>query len=114
MNKKMKKLIVWDLFGGGCNSVAKAIDNGMYEIYTFDVVPKKSNDYKSPNYHYYELDLACGMKKLDGSIHKVNGFENIVELFKSLNIPKPDIIVSSTLCQSFSNVLSLVGGGTCF
>jgi hypothetical protein len=60
------------------------------------------------------LDLACGMKKIDGSVHKVNGFTDIVKLFKSLKVPKPDIITSSTLCQSFSNVLSLVGGGTCF
>jgi len=112
--KTNKKMVVWDLFGGGCNSVAKAIDNGDYEIYTFDVVPKKDNDYKSKNYHYYELDLACGMVKNDNTIHKVNGFGDICVLFEELHLPKPDIIVSSTLCQSFSNVLSLVGGGTCF
>lgn len=108
------KLVVWDLFGGGCNSVSNAINNGNYEIFTFDVVPENLNEYKGNNYKYFNLDLSCGLKMLDGKIHRVNGFINIIKLFESLNIPSPDIIVSSTLCQSFSNVLSLVGGGTCF
>lgn len=109
----MTKKVIWDLFGGGNNSVAKAIDNGEYDIYTFDVVPKKLNNHKSENYHYFELDLSCGLK-IQNKKHLVNGFSNIIDLFESLNLPKPDIIVSSPLCQSFSNVLSLVGGGTCF
>jgi len=36
------------------------------------------------------------------------------EFQKQNNIPNPDIIVSSTLCQSFSCVLNMKGGGTCF
>lgn len=110
-----KKIVVWDLFGGGQNSVASAIlENPDYEIYTFDVVPNEKNSFKHSNYHYYNLDLAAGMVMPNGKRHKVMGNLNIVNLFKKLNIPKPDIIVSSTLCQSFSNVLSMVGGGTCF
>ncbi|MGL4951303.1 MAG: hypothetical protein ACRC4M_05795, partial [Mycoplasma sp.] len=109
----MKKQIIWDLFGGGCNSIANALDLEKYELYTFDVVPTKLNNFKHKNYYYYELDLAVGMN-FKNKTHTVNGFDNIIDLFKSLNLPQPDIITSSTLCQSFSNVLSLVGGGTCF
>lgn len=109
-----KKIIVWDLFGGGCNSVANAIDKGEYEIHTFDVVPQIQNIYKSENYTYHNLDLAVELKLPNGEIHTVDGFSDIVELFKTLELPKPDIIVSSTLCQSFSQVLSMTGGGTCF
>lgn len=36
------KLIIWDLFGGGCNSISRAINkyglNNEYFVYTFDVV----------------------------------------------------------------------------
>ena len=32
------KIVVWDLFGGGQNSVYEALkDNSVYDIYTFDV-----------------------------------------------------------------------------
>lgn len=116
MNKK--KMVVWDLFGGGQNSVPAGLLSGEnqdnYIVHTFDVVPTEMNDFKHKNYIYHELDLAAGMIKIDGKKHKVNGSTDIVKIFKSLNLPHPDIIVSSTLCQSFSNVLSMVGGGTCF
>ncbi|MCU9936612.1 hypothetical protein NWP96_05935 [Mycoplasmopsis cynos] len=37
------KIIVWDLFGGGQNSVYQAIgDNPLFEIYTFDLYPKNT------------------------------------------------------------------------
>lgn len=87
------KIVIWDLFGGGQNSVYNAIGkNGdsNYDIYTFDVTEPTRDK-------HYKLDLSQ---------------DNIVEIFK--NFPKPDIIVSSTLCQSFSCVLNMKGGGTCF
>ncbi len=92
MTMKNKKIVVWDLFGGGQNSVYNAIgkNTNIYDIYTFDVTePTRKNHIK--------LDLSQ---------------DNIVEIFKQF--PKPDIIVSSTLCQSFSCVLNMKGGGTCF
>ncbi|WP_199267018.1 C5 methylase (MAV1virus-like) protein [Mycoplasma sp. NEAQ87857] len=90
----MKKLVVWDLFGGGQNSVYNGLkENDLlkyFDVYTFDVTePTREKHYK--------LDLSQ---------------DNIVEIFKKY--PKPDIIVSSTLCQSFSCVLNMKGGGTCF
>lgn len=89
-----KKIIVWDLFGGGQNSVYNGLRNSKkfknFEIYTFDVTkPTRKNHIK--------IDLAQ---------------PDIVE--KMRKFPRPDIIVSSPLCQSFSCVLNMKGGGTCF
>jgi hypothetical protein len=94
MDYKMKKIIVWDLFGGGQNSVFSSLKEKhltkKYEVYTFDITP-------STRKHHYKVDLAQ---------------DNICEVFKKY--PKPDIITSSTLCQSFSCILNMKGGGTCF
>jgi site-specific DNA-cytosine methylase len=65
-------------------------NNKKYDIYTFDVT-------KPTRPHHYKIDLAQ---------------ENIIDAMKKF--PKPDIITSSTLCQSFSSVLSMKGGGTPF
>ena len=85
------KLICWDLFGGGGNSVYKALKNNkQIEVWTFDITkPTRKN--------HLELDLSQ---------------KNIIDFFKKY--PKPDIIVASPLCQSFSSVLSMKGGGTPF
>lgn len=89
-----KKLIIWDLFGGGQNSVYKTLEEFDYldsfEVYTFDIT-------ESYHRHQYKIDLSQ---------------ENIIKVFK--NFPKPDIIVASPLCQSFSQILQMKGGGTCF
>jgi hypothetical protein len=78
-------------FWGGANSVYNALKgNPRYEIYTFDIT-------KPTRKLHFKLDLSQ---------------KNIVEKFKKY--PRPDIITSSTLCQSFSLVLSMVGGGTPF
>lgn len=101
------KIVIWDLFGGGCNSVARCIHNNklddIFEVYTFDVVETHRLSFRGqlsyPFHHYYNVDLSQ---------------DNIIEYFKQNHFPRPDIIISSTLCQSFSNVLSMTGGGTCF
>lgn len=88
------KKIIWDLFGGGQNSVYFSLkENNLlddFDIYTFDVTPPVHDK-------QFHLDLSQ---------------DNIVKIFE--NFPKPDIIVASPLCQSFSNVLNMKGGGTCF
>ena len=89
-----KKKIIWDLFGGGQNSVFLTLkDLGLlkfYDVYTFDITePIHDKQFK--------IDLAQN---------------NIIEIFSQF--PEPDIIVASPLCQSFSCVLNMKGGGTCF
>lgn len=92
--KKTNRKIVWDLFGGGQNSVYNALKKtnllNEYDIYTFDVTESTRNK-------HFKIDLSQN---------------NIIDIFKSF--PKPDIIISSTLCQSFSCVLNMKGGGTAF
>ena len=85
-------MIVWDLFGGGQNSVWKALQETTLEdsIYTFDITPKQHE-----NQHY--IDLAKEPQEL-------------IEWFKQF--PKPNLITASPLCQSFSIILSMRGGGT--
>ena len=89
-----KKKIVWDLFGGGQNSVFLTLQElnllKDYDVYTFDITePIHDKQFK--------IDLAQ---------------DNIIKIFSQF--PKPDIIVASPLCQSFSCVLNMKGGGTCF
>lgn len=89
-----KKTVIWDLFGGGQNSVYYALKSAnlldSYDIYTFDITEPMHNQ-------QFHLDLSKS---------------HIVDEFKKY--PKPDIIVASPLCQSFSCVLNMKGGGTCF
>lgn len=88
----MKKLVVWDLFGGGQHSVRNALkDESIFDIYTFDITQP--------------LDDHCISVNL-GNVNKV------LSVIKERNIPNPDIIVASPLCQSFSAILSMKNGGT--
>ena len=49
-NNFMYKKVIWDLMGGGCNSLRKALKAkhilNKYNVYTFDIV-KKSNGFKN-------------------------------------------------------------------
>ncbi|UWV85530.1 hypothetical protein NW066_02450 [Mycoplasmopsis felis] len=69
----MKKIIVWDLFGGGQNSVFNSINNDpklkeKFEVYIRDITEPTRE-------FHYKLDLAS---------------DNIVELFK--NIPNQTLL----------------------
>ncbi|MGZ9763333.1 hypothetical protein ACXYRP_03530 [Mycoplasma sp. 5912] len=109
--QSFNKKIIWDLFGGGCNSVSRAIKeynlDQYYKVYTFDVVKTHKESFRGQTDYnfqtYIDIDLSS-----DSIISDFN------KLIKENTIQKPDIILSSTLCQSFSKVLSMVGGGTCF
>ena len=87
----MKKIVVWDLFGGGQNSVYETLrENSLFDVWTFDITqPTREQHIKQ--------DLTVN---------------NIIEVLE--HYPRPDIIVASPLCQSFSQVLQMKGGGTCF
>lgn len=86
----MNKLILWDLFGGGQNSIYNTVKeyNLPIDVYTFDITePQHEKQFK--------LDLSS---------------ENVIEELKKY--PNPDIIVASPLCQSFSITTTIKGGGT--
>lgn len=105
------KIIIWDLFGGGCNSVSRAIKHfklgNNYFVYTFDVV----NTHKKSFRGQLNLDFQ---KYINLDLSDSNIIEIFLNLIEKHIIELPDIILSSTLCQSFSKVLSMTGGGTCF
>lgn len=87
----MNKIIVWDLFGGGQNSVFQSLkDDPIFDVWTFDITEQTREQ-------HIKQDLTVN---------------NIIEVLAKY--PKPDIIVASPLCQSFSCVLQMKGGGTCF
>ena len=86
----MNKLILWDLFGGGQNSIYHTVKeyNLSIEVYTFDIAePQHDKQFK--------LDLSSN---------------DVIEKLK--DYPRPDIIVASPLCQSFSIATAIKGGGT--
>ncbi|WP_322962057.1 hypothetical protein RRG51_01425 [Mycoplasmopsis cynos] len=59
------KIIVWDLFGGGQNSVYQAIgDNPLFEIYTFDLYPEKYHNKQ------YVIDLSQDISYLRSTKYK--------------------------------------------
>lgn len=107
----MKKQIIWDLFGGGCNSISRAIQNNNlqddYIVYTFDVVETHKESFRGQTDFKFQTYINIDLSSNDI-------VENLNKLITQNTIQKPDIIISSTLCQSFSKVLSIVGGGTCF
>lgn len=82
------KRVVWDLFGGGQNSVYKALkDVPGFEVWTFDVTEPTRDKHVS-------LDLAA--PNLERELSKY---------------PKPDIVAASPPCASFSNALAMKAGG---
>ena len=66
----MKKFIIWDLFGGGQNSVYLTVKefNLPFDVFTFDITEPQHNN-------QFQMDLAQ---------------DNIIECFK--HYPKPDIL----------------------
>ena len=85
------KIIVWDLFGGTQNSIYNAMKyDDRFEIITIDITePTRLSHFK---------------------INLMNYRSVAINLLRQL--PKPDIIVGSPPCDSFSSILSMKGGGT--
>ncbi|MCL7726168.1 DNA methyltransferase [Pasteurella multocida] len=95
----VKKIIIWALFdsGNGCyTKAAQAFPN--IEIYPIGIDIEKKNN------HFISLNLAdyCrifGDKKLF----------NVLD-----NMPKPDVILASPPCESFSVASAMWGGNACW
>ncbi len=87
---KDNKIVIWDLFGGSIGSLSRAIKSKKYEIYTIDILEKTI--YGKDN---IVIDLSGDIKTI------------IKELEK---LPKPNIIVGSPICTSWSRLTSVKGG----
>lgn len=90
----MKK-VIWDLFGGGQNSVYNTLKEfnllDEYDIYTFDIVTPQHSKQRV-------LNLSSDIRRVLSDLSP---------------FPKPDIILASPLCQSFSMILAMKNGGNC-
>lgn len=87
----MKDIIIYDLFGGGQNSVYESLkDTPNLKVYTFDVTEPS-----------HKLQFKCDLSNL----------MNFINCKNDNNIPDPDIIIASPLCQSFSPILQMKSGG---
>lgn len=101
---RLKKMIVWALFDSGNGSYTKAIKtlNEAKEA-NIDVYPI-GIDIEHKNSHFIELDLA-DYKRLFG--------DNT--LFDTLDkLPKPDLIIASPPCESWSNASAMIEGNACW
>lgn len=97
----MQKMIVWALFDSGNGSYTKAINTlnssgeAKIEVYPIGI------DIENKNNHFINLNLA-DYSRLFG--------DNT--LFDELDkLPKPDLIIASPPCESWSNASSMGGDG---
>lgn len=94
-----KKMVIWALFdsGNGCYAqAAKKFKN--IDIYPIGI------DIERKNSHFIELNLADYSRLFGKSV-----------LFQSLDqLPKPDVILASPPCESFSVASAMWGGNACW
>lgn len=97
----MKKIIVWSLFDSGNGSYSKVAS-------TFDFIENFSIgiDRENKNDHFINLDLS-DISRLWGK-KQDNLFNKLDEL------PKPDIILASPPCESWSNASAMNNGNACW
>lgn len=87
---------VWSLFDSGNSSYRKTIDKYFPEIKNYSIGVDKLNK----NHNFINLDLA--------DFHEIFGD---TKLFDTLNkLPKPDIILASPPCESWSVASAMKGG----
>lgn len=95
----MDKIIIWALFdsGNGCyKQASEKYDN--IEVYSVGLDIQNQND------HFINLNLAQ---------YEYGAKENI--LFKELDkLPKPDVIIASPPCESWSVASSMKNGNACW
>lgn len=95
----MRKLIIWALFDSGNGSYKKVADD-IEEIDLYAV----GLDRENKNDHFINLDLA-DYSSLFGED----------KLFKELDkLPKPDLIIASPPCESWSTASGMANGNACW
>lgn len=97
----MKKIIIWALFDSGNGCYKQAVDeyfSNEIEIYSIGI------DIENKNSHFLHLNLAD---------YSVLFGEN--KLFKVLDtLPKPDILLASPPCESWSVASAIKDGNICW
>ena len=100
----MKKMIVWALFDSGNGSYTKGVKElNEKDLCNIDVYPI-GIDIEKRNNHFINLNLA-DYSRLFG--------DNT--LFNTLDkLPKPDLIIASPPCESWSNASAMTGENACW
>lgn len=100
----MKKMIVWALFDSGNGSYTKGVKElNEKDLCNIDVYPI-GIDIEKRNNHFINLNLA-DYSRLFG--------DNT--LFNTLDkLPKPDLIIASPPCESWSNASAIPNGNACW
>lgn len=96
----MNKIIIWGLFDSGNGSYYKAAKklSDKIELYSIGL------DVENKNNHFINLNLA--------SYDRLFGED---ELFKTLDtLPKPDVIIASPPCESWSIASAMKNGNACW
>lgn len=98
--KKTSKMIVWALFDSGNGSYTKGVKKlgKDIEIYPIGI------DIENKNHHFINLNLADYSRLFGDST-----------LFDTLDkLPKPDLIIASPPCESWSNASAMDRGNACW
>ena len=100
----MKKMIVWALFDSGNGSYTKGIkDLNKKGLCNIDVYPI-GIDIEKKNNHFINLNLA--------DYGRLFGDNTLFDTLDKL--PKPDLIIASPPCESWSNASAMTGGNACW
>ena len=100
----IKKMVVWALFDSGNGSYFKGANSlnssgrANIEIYSIGM------DIENKNNHFINLDLA-DYKRLFGD----NTLFDVLD-----KLPKPDLIIASPPCESWSNASAMENGNACW
>lgn len=100
----IKKMVVWALFDSGNGSYFKGANSlnssggANIEIYSIGM------DIENKNNHFTNLDLA-DYKRLFGD----NTLFDVLD-----KLPKPDLIIASPPCESWSNASAIENGNACW
>ena len=100
----MEKMTVWALFDSGNGSYTKGVkalneDGGFnIEIYPIGIDIEHKND------HFINLNLA--------DYSRLFGDNTLFDVLDQL--PKPDLIIASPPCESWSNASAMTGGNACW
>ena len=100
----IKKMVVWALFDSGNGSYFKGANSlnssggANIEIYSVGI------DIENKNNHFINLDLA-DYKRLFGD----NTLFDVLD-----KLPKPDLVIASPPCESWSNASAMENGNACW
>lgn len=100
----MPKIVVWSLFDSGNGSYAKVF-NKYPNIDNYSIgIDRQNKNRQNKNAHFIELDLS--------DYSYIFGEDNLIKTLDKF--PKPDIIIASPPCESWSVASAMKHGNACW